>query len=140
MSETIVPWKWSPKRRKAAELIAKGELNNTEIATECGVSARSLYKWRRAPEFDVYVKELEEAIKGEAKRFLFRHALAAAQRLVDLAESGKLSDKIRLQATIEVLNRSGVITVSAIELDNKGQPLVALLPAVERNENSVDAP
>jgi len=129
-------WKWSPRRRKAAKLIAKGEFTVEEIAWECGVSDRTIYKWKKEPEFDAYVKELEEAIKAEAKRYLFRHALAAAQRLVELSQSATPKDRVRLQATIEVLNRSGVIAVRGVEVENVGTPIVAILPAV-KNEDTV---
>jgi|GEM_PF-4437949 len=122
-------WKWSPKRRKAAKLIAEGELSYEQVATECGVSYVTIWKWRKSPQFDNYVHELEEAISTEAKRYLHRHALAAAQRLVQLSVSGKPADRVRLQATVEVLDRSGVVSIKGLEVEGKGQPIVAILPA-----------
>lgn len=139
MSSEPTNWRWSPKRRKGAELIADGQLNYEQIARECGVSSRTVREWRKVPAFDDYVRELEEAVRSEAKRYLSRHALNAARRLVELSVAARPTDKVRLQATVEVLDRSGVIAAKALEIEGKGQPIVAVLPAVV-GEDDVVAP
>lgn len=132
-------WFWSAPRRKAAQLVAQGELTLDQIAHECGVSDRTIRRWRQEPAFDDYVRELEEESRSEAKRYLGRHALNAARRLVELSASALPADKVRLQATVEVLDRSGVIAARALEIEGKGQPIVAVLPAVAGDDDAVAA-
>lgn len=131
-------WVWSPRRRKAAKLIAEGELTLEEVARECGVSDRTIYRWKNVPDFDAYVRELEDAIREDAKRYLGRQALRAAMRLAELSRTGKAADRVKLQATVEILNRCGVIAVQGIEV-NEGQPIVAILPPVEHGKSNLDA-
>lgn len=126
-------WRLSPRRKKAAELIASGEYTMLAVAEMCGVSDRTLRKWRKAPEFDEYVQELERATREEAKRYLGRQALHAARRLVEISERGELKDRERLKATIEVLNRCGVIAVKGIEVGGV-TPVVAILPAMKSDD------
>lgn len=132
-------WFWSAPRRKAAQLVAQGELTLDQIAHECGVSDRTIRRWRQEPAFDDYVRELEEESRSEAKRYLGRHALNAARRLVELSATALPADKVRLQATVEVLDRSGVIAARALEIEGKGQPIVAVLPAVAGDDDAVAA-
>lgn len=132
-------WRWTPKRRKAAELIAQGDLTQVEVGRECGVSDRMIRHWRKAPEFMNYVHELEEATRAEAKSYLGRHALSAARRLVELSEQGMPEDKVRLAATVAVLDRAGVIAAKGIEVGTKGQAIVAILPAIAEGSESAAA-
>lgn len=132
-------WFWSAPRRKAAQLVAQGELAMDQIAQECGVSDRTVRRWRQEPAFDDYVRDLESEIRSEAKRYLGRHALNAARRLVELSEQGMPEDKVRLAATVAVLDRAGVIAAKGIEVGTKGQAIVAILPAIVEGSESAAA-
>ena len=121
-------WKWTPKRRRAAELVALGEKTQQQIARDLGITDRALRMWQREPEFEAYVRDLERAIREDAKRYLGRRALHAARQLVGLMDSGKASDQVRLKATLEVLDRSGVTAVLKVaSTDAEGNDLAELL-------------
>lgn len=137
-------WKWSHQRIKAAKLLASGEYSVEEAARALGISERTIYKWKKCSEFTEYIQELERAAREEAKRHLVRHALHAARRLVELSERGQPKDSVRLKATLEILDRCGVIAVQGVDVVN-APALVAILPAVqgdgayEKYEKTVDS-
>jgi hypothetical protein len=56
-----VPFRWSGKAERAAQLIAAGDLSLTAIAARLGLDRRTLHRWRQAPEFAARVdRHLEE--------------------------------------------------------------------------------
>jgi len=123
-----MPWTWTPKRRRAAELVALGEKTQQQIAKELDITDRALRLWQRDPEFEAYVRDLERAIREDAKRYLGRRALHAARRLAELMDSGSPRDQVRLKATLEVLDRSGVTAVLKVaSTDAEGNDLAELL-------------
>ena len=54
------------KMEKAARLLAEDRLTDVEIAAECGVSGRSLYKWKKKEEFVVRVNAMSQAYSARA--------------------------------------------------------------------------
>lgn len=59
---------WDDRRREAAQLLARGNLSFEAISRKLEVSSRSIYEWRRDPEFMAYVAELEEEFKQAVRR------------------------------------------------------------------------
>lgn len=48
-----------PKQRMLAELmVLKPELTNLQYAEEAGIDPKTVYKWKKLPEFQEYVHEL----------------------------------------------------------------------------------
>jgi len=136
-----MPWQWTPRRRRAAELIASGEKTQQQIAHELGITDRVLRMWQHKPEFAEYVADLERAIREDAKRYLGRRALHAARRLVDLMDSGSPRDQVRLKATLEVLDRSGVTAVLKVaSTDAEGNDLAELLKRLAEGDHDAAHP
>jgi hypothetical protein len=50
-------WIWTWKRELVAKLIAQGDKSVAEIAAECRISERGIYRWKAAPEFRARVRE-----------------------------------------------------------------------------------
>lgn len=73
-SQSRPAFRWSKAKRRAAELLAAGELSQDAIADAVGRSRRRLFEWRQHPEFQDAVerqsKELERAVfsRGIARR------------------------------------------------------------------------
>lgn len=109
----MTTWLWTPKRMRAAQMLASGAMYH-EVATVVHVTERTLYRWMRIPEFDAQVKAFEAEARDKATRVLRRNAVAAANRLVDLMDNGGRDDRVKLQASTEILDRIGVVTVTKI--------------------------
>lgn len=57
--------KFPKKRLKAIELLAAGGKHN-EVAAECGIACKTLYLWKRDPDFvDAVVNRARELMKSE---------------------------------------------------------------------------
>lgn len=100
-------WRWDSKREKAALAFAEGKTWR-EIEQDPGVPHSTLAKWLKRPEFQARIDVYHEEIIAEARRYLRRNALNAAQRLVHLMESGYNQHGVKLQATKDLLDRVGV--------------------------------
>jgi hypothetical protein len=92
-AEKCSVWEWTEDRQKAAVLLAQDELTDMEIVAQCGIAERTLYKWKKVPEFAARVKELAEEF-GNA---LMRYAIARKQRRVALLDK----TRARIEALIE---------------------------------------
>lgn len=57
----------SPKREKAARLVALGGRDVEEIAAKVGVTRQSLWKWSKLPEFQARVREVEAELAAKAQ-------------------------------------------------------------------------
>ena len=111
--EAMTTWIWTPKRMRAAEMLARGHMYN-EVAAEVHVSERSLYRWMRVPAFEEQIKAFEAEARDKATRVLRKNAIAAANSLVLLMQAGGRYDQVRLKASTEILDRIGVVTVTKI--------------------------
>jgi transposase-like protein len=74
-------FEWTNERIEAAQLVAYGELEVGDIAAKLGVSARTLYEWRRVPEFAARVDEIIEDIKASLRRRKVSHVEQRVARL-----------------------------------------------------------
>ena len=59
---------WNDDRRLAAQLVAEGNLADIDIAAKLGVTRQTIWNWRKTPEFQEFVDELQEAFKTEVRR------------------------------------------------------------------------
>jgi hypothetical protein len=48
---------WTWKRELVAKLIAEGDKSVAQIAAQCQISERGIYRWKAAPEFQARVRE-----------------------------------------------------------------------------------
>lgn len=58
------PFRWTPRRVRAAVMIADGTLTHAEIARQIGVTPASLDFWKQAPVFKERIAELREQMQA----------------------------------------------------------------------------
>lgn len=75
-----------PTWLKAAQLVADDVLPEHEIARQCGVTRRALYKWRQNPEFAALVAHFREEINRQMLRYPIARKPERIRRLNDLHE------------------------------------------------------
>jgi len=61
MAEKSGKFAWTQKSRLAAELVAEDEFTDSKIAAKVGIGPRTLYRWKRSPEFAAEVQRQVEA-------------------------------------------------------------------------------
>ncbi len=79
------------RQLKFANLRYRDELNDEEIAEECGISRSTVYRWDEVPEIQEEMTRLAKADSQKAQRILGRASVKAAKRLEVLADT-KTSD------------------------------------------------
>ena len=91
----------SPSQAQTAEILAFNVENKSivEIAEEVGVSERTIYRWKKDPDFIAYKNEIAE----QAMEELVSDAYNKLQRLMT---AGK-SEKIQLEAVKLILQNRG---------------------------------
>jgi hypothetical protein len=65
------PWKWTPRKELAAQLLAHSSYCNTELSRRLGISRTTLYAWQQAPEFQERVGNNSKEFKEELKEHFF---------------------------------------------------------------------
>lgn len=101
MSGNTVPEKLNPRHELAAYLTAAGRRQN-EIMRITGYSQVRLSTLQNSPLFRVYVKQLQEELKGqtfdEVVDRINEEAIPTLDRLVNLRDHGTKEDNVRLGA------------------------------------------
>ena len=72
-------WHWTKKRTRAAQLVAEDQLTDDEIASELGISRRSLACWKKHSDFASRVGEIVEAMR----QAILAEGIANRQNRVD---------------------------------------------------------
>jgi hypothetical protein len=57
-------WQWTGRRERAAGLVAEDQLSDAEIASQLGITREGLRKWRRQPEFQERVRDVQQQIRA----------------------------------------------------------------------------
>lgn len=87
------------KKEKFVMLEMTTDMNYTELAKELDVTERTLYNWRRDPEFQkMKEKMVREAFSDMASK--------AFKSLFDLSQQAN-SEMVRYQASADLLDRAG---------------------------------
>ncbi len=81
--------KLSSKQIKFARLSYEDELTDGQIAKECGITDRTVYRWRKKEEIQQLIDQLAEVDVRKAKKKLERASLKAAQTLADCLTCGE---------------------------------------------------
>lgn len=100
------------KQITTIELLINCKLNQKEIADEVGVSERTIYNWMHHNE------EFRKALEWYRKEMYKDYAPQAAKTILDIM-SNSSSDKVRLAAAKDILDRAGDNAVSKIDLDGE---------------------
>lgn len=69
MPENVGDFQWTPKRLKAAALLATGEYVLKQVARKLGLNIRTLDRWKAEPEFKAKVQEFAAEVADLTERF-----------------------------------------------------------------------
>lgn len=86
IAETSVPvrqWKWTKRKHTAANLLARGELLDKEVAVKVGVSDKQIQRWKQSSQFADRVKLVAERIGEMASRFAIASKMRRIKALDD---------------------------------------------------------
>lgn len=100
------------KKEKFVKLEMTTDMNYSELAEELKVSERTLYNWRKDPEF--------QKVKDKLVREAFTDiATKAFKSVVQLSQSAK-SELVRYQASADLLDRAGYKPTDKQEVEHSG--------------------
>jgi len=105
---------WTPEYRKILILHQEG-LPVKEIAEKVNMTVKYVYEIMKKDKFLEKKKELETKIIDKARAVFEEHAVKAAKRIVQIADRGKAEDRIKLDASKEVLYQVGMKPIEVIE-------------------------
>ena len=95
------------KQELCLNMMLDAKMSDKRIVHELNISEKTLYRWKREPEF---IAEYESRMRD-----LFQSAAAAAyQTELDLLENG--SDTVRMQAAKDILDRAGFKAADKLEM------------------------
>lgn len=107
----------SAQQRRCAEILAFNDeykMTIAQIAEELGVNERTIYRWKKDPDFIAYTNEL-------AERAMDSFLSDAYKMIRDISTRGR-SDSARLKALELLLKNRGKLTdVQKAEVDIKDQ-------------------
>lgn len=67
--QKVAPWKWNKAKHDAAKLLAADELTDQEIADKVGVQRKTLWWWKKQPEFAAEVKAVTDTLGDVSLRY-----------------------------------------------------------------------
>jgi hypothetical protein len=112
----------SPRQAAAADLLAIGEAIS-EVAKKTKTPVRTLFDWRKLPEFQAAIRERRSAIFDALVGRLVDRALDGARVLHEIAIDGEVSTGVRVSA-------SRVLVDAGLRAFEEGE-LAARLEALE---------
>lgn len=103
------------KQRACLNLMVTGEFTNKEIASEIKVSEQTLCNWKKNDEFMAEFDNLMRKAINQASAKAFK-------TMTELLNSN--SETIRLQASKDLLDRSGFKAIDKMEVETDATPVV----------------
>ena len=100
------------KQIRAIELLINCTHNQKEIAEEIGVSEKTIYNWMR------HTEEFRNALEWYRKEVYKDCAPEAVKAILDILRKGT-SEKVRLAAAKDILDRAGDNAVSKVDLETE---------------------
>lgn len=83
------PFEWNEARTKAAVLVAEDEINDEDIAAECGIGRTTLHEWKQIKTFQDRVAEHLAELDRQMMRYAIskrRKRIGKLQRALDRVE------------------------------------------------------
>jgi len=105
---------------KIAYLYMKG-FSIQEIADIMGISSRAVKEIRSKEEFKSVIRTISAEVISAGRMFLSASGIKAVKTMIDLLDSP--NDKIRLNASKEILNRIGLKSPEQLEIINKSNDI-----------------
>ena len=97
----------------AAELLVYGATNK-EVADQLDVCEKTIMRWKKRPEFMEELDRQYEVAKNKVDNRIMKFSNQLLQNILDLSRSAK-SEKVRLDASIYLLNRLAGAPISKVE-------------------------
>jgi len=110
------------RMKEAAILALLSSRNVEEAARTAGVTARTLYRWQKEPEFDAAYREARRVAVSQANSRLQQASGAAATTILKLMVDSTVPATVRIRACECVLNHAN----KTIEIEDTEMRLAAL--------------
>lgn len=112
----------------AAELLVYGATNK-EVADQLDVCEKTIMRWKKRPEFMEELDRQYEVAKNKVDNRIMKFSNQLLQNILDLSSSAK-SEKVRLDASIYLLNRLAGAPISKVETKT------VITPETEKENNN----
>ena len=112
----------------AAELLVYGATNK-EVADQLDVCEKTIMRWKKRPEFMEELDRQYEVAKNKVDNRIMKFSNQLLQNILDLSKSAK-SEKVRLDASIYLLNRLAGAPISTVETKT------VITPETEKENNN----
>ena len=112
----------------AAELLVYGATNR-EVADQLDVCEKTIMRWKKRPEFMEELDRQYEVAKNKVDNRIMKVSNQLLQNILDLSRSAK-SEKVRLDASIYLLNRLAGAPISKVETKT------VITPETEKENNN----
>lgn len=112
----------------AAELLVYGATNR-EVADQLDVCEKTIMRWKKRPEFMEELDRQYEVAKNKVDNRIMKFSNQLLQNILDLSRSAK-SEKVRLDASIYLLNRLAGAPISKVETKT------VITPETEKENNN----
>ncbi|MBS5858428.1 MAG: hypothetical protein KIC60_08110 [Clostridium sp.] len=112
----------------AAELLVYGATNK-EVADQLDVCEKTIMRWKKRPEFMEELDRQYEVAKNKVDNRIMKFSNQLLQNILDLSKSAK-SEKVRLDASIYLLNRLAGAPISKVETKT------VITPETEKENNN----
>lgn len=112
----------------AAELLVYGATNR-EVADQLDVCEKTIMRWKKRPEFMEELDRQYEVAKNKVDNRIIKFSNQLLQNILDLSKSAK-SEKVRLDASIYLLNRLAGAPISKVETKT------VITPETEKENNN----
>ena len=112
----------------AAELLVYGATNK-EVADQLDVCEKTIMRWKKRPEFMAELDRQYEVAKNKVDNRIMKFSNQLLQNILDLSRSAK-SEKVRLDASIYLLNRLAGAPISKVETKT------VITPETEKENNN----
>ena len=102
---------------------------NKEVADQLDVCEKTIMRWKKRPEFMEELDRQYEVAKNKVDNRIMKFSNQLLQNILDLSRSAK-SEKVRLDASIYLLNRLAGAPISKVETKT------VITPETEKENNN----
>ena len=116
-------------RKKEDPIVALLNHRNIEAASAIGISARTLYRWQKEPEFDAAYRQAKRAAFSQSIARLHQMSSAAVSTLGKVMVDPKTPPATKVRAADSIINH----TTKAIEIEDIEARVAALEQAAPQS-------